>query len=55
MSTDLEGPQHTVWTFGPLGHKDIRTTMLYYAQTADMCSDVRNFFIAKSSVQRDCT
>jgi site-specific recombinase XerD len=38
-----------------LGHLSVQTTERYYAQTADMCSDVRNFFIAKSSVQRDCT
>ena len=38
-----------------LGHVSVQTTERYYAQTADMCSDVRNFFIAKSSVQCDCT
>ena len=38
-----------------LGHRDVRTTMIYYAQTADMRSRVRNLFIARSSVWRDCT
>ena len=28
---------------------------IYYAQTADMRSRVRNLFIARSSVWRDCT
>lgn len=31
-----------------LGHRDVRTTMIYYAQTADMRSRVRNLFIARS-------
>ena len=38
-----------------LGHRDVSTTMVYYVQTADMRSRVRNLFIARSSVWRDCT
>ena len=38
-----------------LGHESVETTQMYYAQTADMRSRVRNLFIAMSSVWRDCT
>jgi site-specific recombinase XerD len=38
-----------------LGHSDVRTTQIYYVQTADMRSPARNLFIAQSSFRRDCT
>jgi integron integrase len=38
-----------------LGHRDLNTTMIYCAQTVDMCSEVANFLIAMRSGLVDST
>jgi integron integrase len=38
-----------------LGHKDVGTTMIYYAQTAEMCSKGRNLLLARRRARDDST
>jgi site-specific recombinase XerD len=38
-----------------LGHESLETTMIYYAQTAEMCSKRRNLLTAWRSVLGDST
>ena len=56
FATDLLERGYDIRTIQELlGHKDVKTTMIYYVQTADMRSRLRNLFIARWSVWRDRT